>query len=564
MPYSLIFSASPIPLEAIKSNVRKFQRKNAARFLCALLAVIMNERRPDDGKLQVELIKDLCSEDIVRKMPFICILLADGFWVFFEKQICFMLNIVLTECDDAPEKLLLDDESKFEEFINLLIRLSDHTDRQTSSSPSDTELLSLTIRSQTFHDRESLGQALARYYYLLKELPEKPILAADENFLPLSEVFKKEAGLEIEEFLALAFGFLAHFGTLTRETLTTISPAASLERFFENTLFAKRPAVKDKIRNLLAIGVDQFTRQYHEDVAQWNMAEPYAFLTVRNKPLITFDETEAYCVSPRFLYEKFTSGLYWMFLNMLPDEQTRFKFQRFLGKIFQEYVGEIFQRIFQKDTEKLALFPKYAGGDEITDIIVDYFPHLFFIEASTARLNLSTMTTGALDLFQKDLEKCFYKPLAQVNRAIENFRSGEFKVNGKGFSSEVKIHPILIHLVSFPQNKHIWLKFLNQGLKERQLLQQPFVEQTQLLDSEELELLESVLQANPRLSFRDLFEKKKEFRRGDYPHDCSLLPFKNFLYEYFNGKIPDNAWLKSYYDKLSGEMKRRSFSQSAS
>ena len=218
----------------------------------------------------------------------------------------------------------------------------------------------------------------------------------------------------------------------------------------------------------------------------------------------------------------------------------------FFGTLFESYVIETFQRIMH-GTSRLHSKIIYGKPEkESPEVILDYSPDFIFVDAKTSRLNLETVTTGDLSLYNKDLlEKCFFPPLKQMSNRIDDFKNKEFQINGKHYKDGDEIWPVIVCLDDFPLDTYIW-EYLNKKIVEFNVTKP---KNLQIIHIHDLEYIEAILANNSGLSFLDILKEKNKEPFKDYY-------MNNFLHKTF-GRIfiRENLWIEQYWKKTSENIK---------
>src|SRR5262249_28377940 len=114
------------------------------------------------------------------------------------------------------------------------------------------------------------------------------------------------------------------------------------------------------------------------------------------------------------------------------------------------------------------------------------------IEAKSARFTLDTRLSGSLGSVERMFRDSIIGGARQLNRVIEDFRAGAFRVQGQGPAQLPALYPILVTLEYVPL-EHFLSEYIRRLLEADNLLQQPGVRRLVLLPVKEVEQIEGII-----------------------------------------------------------------------
>lgn len=162
---------------------------------------------------------------------------------------------------------------------------------------------------------------------------------------------------------------------------------------------------------------------------------------------------------------------------------------------------------------------KYGKDKETSDVFSIQKEGVLFFECKKRQFhNLDFIKNGDKKLYYERLNEFCFKPLKQICNRIEDFRNGEYELNG--VSKDVYIYPIVISPVVFPLFSGAWDNYkLGEKILPDYYNEDGNVAEPEFIDFTELEYIEQYLKENKNLSFVDLIKIKrqdKEFHNANW------------------------------------------------
>jgi len=409
-------------------------------------------------------------------------------------------------------------------------------------------LIQESIRNLAFQAQDRFDYTLPRYYELMFDIPNS--LKGDPQYMDIPGVFHEVADLELLDFFSLGFAVLARWLGMKIDTL------ADHPDFFlnEETWFrdAKMPAnTSRKIFDFIRLPVLAYQDELDRELRNLRSEErwQYSHLSLEKYPVLQINGMDI-CLSLRFLMKKITENVFWVINDGLKDKERSDKFREFFGKVFEEYVRRLLRRTFRDRCLEL----RYGkSNQEAGDGIVVYPNDMILFEAKSARLFLHTARSGDLGAYERNLRDVLIRASTQLDRVIKDFKSGAFDVPGLKRSEFNRFHPVIVTVHSFPQEPLTW-EFFQEIIVQHGLFQDKTIARPHLIDIEELEMAEGVLEEKDLLSLLNDKNAHNELRD---------VPFKNYLFQSFRGKIRRNKYLSERYHQLGGEIRARLFGTTA-
>jgi len=224
-----------------------------------------------------------------------------------------------------------------------------------------------------------------------------------------AELLREATGLEVEDLLALGFAAWAHS--------TQWEPDRPLLLDFGMDGVAMD---EEKIEAFLGL-VAATPEELRGGLAR--STSPYDFLAIQQKP-ITRLGNGLLVLDERYLWERFTSGLFWVVHDhlkfVLGNEQERDRWTEAYGKMVEMMVedrvrsmapvtpGADRERAFYTEED---FARTYGEGVSRVDATVDFGHHLVLFEVVGGQLSTGTRMHGEIRWFEKDtktlvVEKC--------------------------------------------------------------------------------------------------------------------------------------------------------------
>lgn len=424
-----------------------------------------------------------------------------------------------------------------------------HLDYEESGND-ESDVTRLAIRSLFFNSPERTVTLLTRYYDLWLLRPNSSINRESVNHVDIPAAFRRATGLDLEDYLAGGLALFAHFsrfrepGDFDRRKYQVSWDELGVE--------LGELAAPENLFRQVARTAEEFQEEFGQMPAEPRLMGA-CLLPFWQHPVLRLSSGEMAPVSHRLLFERLSSGVYWIvhdYLKAKEGEAARARFTRFVGELFQQQVYEILQGMVGGSP----LLARRVFGDfpyghpEVRgpDATVVYEDAVIFVEASVARLRyVETVLAGDLEAFAEDVNKCVLEKTEQLNRVVSDFRAGRFTLDGVR-PSAVRIIPVLVLLEPFPHFV-VTIQGVERSLEQLGYLQD--TEQLHILDGEELLFLDAIVSQG--VSLKDILLSKA--KHGTY----ARAAMKNYLNSMFSGRTAESPRVREWYGTLSSVVRPR-------
>lgn len=376
-----------------------------------------------------------------------------------------------------------------------------------SLDPEEWDRFFLRTAFQQFPLQGNPYPQFARALSLYADIAARPEL---RRAFDIPATFERLTGLSVEAFVeAATFVFLPIWLQGVRlfhgALLATAGPAASLPL----------PQMRRFIDHV-AVDYDTFrTLCGRTDNPDPTLRAYYPNPLVRH-PLVRTQRGQYVAPVPRYLLQRFTTGIYF---DLLEAEHEAFT--RAFGAIFQQYLGALLASVF--GPRQLHAARKYRAGknwDDSTDWIVVEGESAVLLECKVTRLRLATKATADRDALARDLAQGVVKGLLQLRRVMQAIR--ERCPGLEAFASVTELIPVvLLYEPYYFANAPVMRTLVEQELRARGV--EPF--DYQVMDVEALEMALPVLGER---GFAALLREKMA-ARDDPRHSPAFVDFGAYL-----------------------------------
>jgi len=356
------------------------------------------------------------------------------------------------------------------------------------------------VCNQAFHDQDDIYSVLDRQLRMWNVLG--PQIAPKLGGKTPEELLQEATGLSVKDFLALGLALYAHFlGWKPGQ------PARLLDDFSsempENT--------KQRFRELVAATTDDLASQCTTPSrSKWD------FLFLQAHPVLQFD-TALLVLDGPFLFDRFTSGLYWLVHDHLKaqDELSRQHWTQAWGDMVEAMAIEDLRphapidltgrSTFFDEHDVEAAYPN--GGN--ADVVIDLGEGIGVFEIVSHRLTVPTRISGRRTSFDSDMEACVFKKVRQLNDTVRSLvQDPERLIPTAGTSRPIQ--PVVVTGEGFPTSP-ITCRYIDEYCETNNLLAQEDVRQLCVIDIGDLECLEGLVQHHGH----SLLEILDEWKQSD-------------------------------------------------
>jgi hypothetical protein len=254
--------------------------------------------------------------------------------LFHEGQVLNAIGLALLHCPQ-DEGLRLGTLGELELLTRALLMLSALMFPEGPEHLRRAGIFSTMTRGEVFrHDETYLPNIISRCYDLFVGLP--PIVKSAGPLRGLRGLFRQATGMELEDYLALAFGVLAFYDNLDPENVGNAPVGVQRAAALRETLIAAE--VRDRLWAQLSLPLDRYRDEVRAEWERAGDAGRWAVMHVFSQhPMIEFPDGSLVCVSRRLLWDRITHGIYWIIANSLVGN-ARNTFTNFFGEVFEEYI----------------------------------------------------------------------------------------------------------------------------------------------------------------------------------------------------------------------------------
>lgn len=393
--------------------------------------------------------------------------------------------------------------------------------------------LLLRIGNQQFPFQIGVRHLIPRCLYLFDEIPK----SLKTPKLDISAEINKIYGMTVKEILIVGFSIFAKSdeGYFNPEHLTG-TDSEDLKKWLTT----------ERVDKLVSIAtIDYYAlRELFKKYDTEKGLEQFSFNPLRTYPLVKTQIAGIVIPIPRFVMERFTSGIYFTLMDAFKASGKENMFLEFFGKeLFEKYVGILLKQKYGPNQ----LLEEWVYGktkSKTPDWIIIEGDSAILIECKTSGISLEAKSWADLETVQASLRLRAAHGVKQSEKFIEQVRSKQ-----KGLERLFHIKKFYKVIVTYdrifmsgtPSIRSLIDKELEkEGVKDKDY---------QVISIDELEKLIPVLE---KFSFTDLIDKKMS-------HDLwSTYDFDVFISAYLKEASADinreNTLLREKYDGLFKEI----------
>ena len=546
----------------IIKSLRKMRLSKVLTFASVLDSVLENDQegRPLEKNTQRLLTGHMFSSQPNIKSIILHLLEEHEFKLVFHKlQLANLSKLAILY---SNEDISNEDESiYYERLPAILLMISELSEKSLErkltgiapqSSIEDELLTGFVIRNSGFYWRDRLLHALARNFHFYLELASEETLKKTRDYIDIESEFNKVTGLPLLHYFSLA-GAILYLHSRQSVIKNEINPTLVWVNK-TNLMSDKHPQFNSaqKMLELVSDTPDRIRNRLEQEIAETGN-KWYTFGALIDKPLVRFPGEKFILLNSPFLREKTTSELYWMLFTHLKSRgyNEHLKLARFDGIIFQKYVQNMFLRLYSTNchTEKERCFLEQTYDRperKSSDVHIFFGSSAIFIEVSKAQMNIrSTVVSGNLQSFEKDLYKIVCENAKQIHRSISDFKNSMYSFEGIENNTIRDYYPVIVVPRPLPLLEPIWLQRIEPILKRYDYLQNEFIKPLQICSVDELESIEGFL--NQGHSLLKLLQDKIEANKyGD---------FNSFMGGYYPGVSKQNVFIIEAFARLGSAMR---------
>jgi len=344
--------------------------------------------------------------------------------------------------------------------------------------------VALALRRLGLPKAEKINYEYARWYDLL--VTRARAAAGTPGAMDLDELFTAATGLDIEDFLAIAW---VHAAPLYSPHSVRDLQAAGFHTVLERLQHEYRnPDTAAAAAALLIGNVATMRARFAGDSSELHRSSLRPFW---EHPYIRLESGRILPVSSELMLNRGIRGVY----HLLIDQTGRTRaagvneLTSFIGRLHEDYLTSLMRRAFAHSehgtfvSEADVIAANRDGAIVTDDTIV-------LVEMLTATLRLETLEKGDPAHYQRDFDRFFKKKTAQLVRAVEEVGAGRWTVPGVSPASVRRVVPVLASLHPFPLFGPMWNPF-RAAFGQPVFGQKATVMPLQLVTDEDLEVLEA-------------------------------------------------------------------------
>lgn len=406
-----------------------------------------------------------------------------------------------------------DNGDPFLAFGEALLVLNDLVEKGSLSNPAtlaERERLGyFRTVARLFYERPNYMQALVRAFDLF--LTDRPHLRPEASgqpgaaYVDLPALLKEATGLDPHEYFAVCVAFLSHFYTIDRDSAPTTHAIISYEHYFQaTTIPPERTAHLFDLVMQSAIELQDGVRRT-EPAGRVNQ---FTHLPLAAKPLVRIND-QVFAPLLQLVMGKLTTGLYHTLLNSydLADGKNREAFQRYMGRVFEDYVDATFRRALHGSSARWiceralleAMPATKKARPPMCDGVLVQGDVVILVEAK-AKLLAAAARSGTDEAgFWAKMDELLVKPARQLSSVIDALQAGRLQQLGLTAGPRTVIYPLVLHLQDLPSEPVIY-EWAAARWTADGLLQQGGVRPLQAWHIGDIEALEPAMQRGLRLA----------------------------------------------------------------
>lgn len=365
-----------------------------------------------------------------------------------------------------------------------------------------------------------------------------PAVAGRFNGTLPTDLIVEATGLDLEDFLAMAFAVWAHRLNWKLGDPQLVNPQ----------LYPGMDQGRwNRFLDLLAGTPEELAQAIEASRSSWD------FLAFQSRPLLRLNEG-LLLIDVVFLIEKATSGLFWLVHDYLRNQSDARR------QTWSHAWGDMIEALCEDSLRPFA--PPILGGgttfyteDDLAtayrrgkraDVVIDFGEIFGAFEIVSGQLKTETRIDGSPDALREDLERLLYKKIRQLDETSRNLLEDPGALTGSGTNPN-RVQPTVV-TVGLPVNP-VTINAATAYCEETGRLIDPRILPLAIIDVGELEMLEGLTEIgyNP-------VELLQRWRASNLAN----ISFRNWLLaEFGNGQFLRPARMKPRFDALTNEMVHR-------
>ena len=338
------------------------------------------------------------------------------------------------------------------------------------------------VRNQAFHDQDDIYSVLDRQLRLWLEYGLRVVEGLDGR--TPDELLQDATGLTVRDVLALGLALFAHF--------LGWKPGQGGIRLLEDFNSDLPEETKESFRRMVAATIDDLAAQ-----CQTAPRSKWDFLFLQAHPVLRLEDA-LLVLDGRFLFDRFTSGLYWLVHDYLKeqDDLARQHWTQAWGDMVEAMALDDLRphaptdlsgrKTFFDEDDVESAYPN--GGN--ADAIIDLGDGIGVFEVVSHRLTVPTRISGVRAAFESDMEASVFKKIRQLNDTVQSLSDDPSGLIPSGSASR-PIQPVVIAGEGFPVSP-ITCRLIDEYCASNGFLAQDRVRKLCVIDIGDLECLEGL------------------------------------------------------------------------
>lgn len=378
--------------------------------------------------------------------------------------------------------------------------LAEWQERGSPKSDKPTWKLAINFVRQLIVDKNyDVLQKLYQNYFIYNKFFKQY-----NNSFDLEDVFKRKYGVSVFEYFAFSFLLYSQFCIKNTATEDWETPYVELSQALKNL---KPHFTNDLLSNLV---INNFKYK--------KLDRNFSDITgITRRPLVDVKDGVVIPLSLKYLFLGLTDMIYFDVLEFISEKDGK-SFSEYFGKAIEDYFVDV---IINIDTNVIKSFKYGREHKETPDAILvdkDKNEAIFFECKKRQFHTLEFMKTGDKKLYLNRLNVFCRDPLVQLCKRIEDYRNGEFSIDG--LTKDCIIYPVIISPEAMPLLSGMWDEFdLDDIILPEYYSKDKNVERPEFIDLSELGCIEEFLHQNLSKTFIDLIKVKrndKHYHNGNW------------------------------------------------